>query len=91
MRTAPVTFDDLGRLLKSIGTYAGEEPVYAYDANGQRVEKTVGAAVTHYIYDLSGRRVAAGRRARPYCQRETSEGSSGRSVSVNSASCTSPS
>ncbi len=34
MRTASSTFDDLGRLLESLGAYVGEDTDYAYDANG---------------------------------------------------------
>ena len=35
----------------------GGATTYVYVANGQRVQKTVGGAVTDYIYDLSGRAI----------------------------------
>ncbi|MGH9707148.1 MAG: hypothetical protein ACRD5R_10370 [Candidatus Acidiferrales bacterium] len=31
---------------------------YVYDADGQRVAKSVGSAVTYYLYDLAGRVVS---------------------------------
>jgi len=40
VRQASATFDDLGRMLKSIGAYAGEEATYAYDANGNAISVT---------------------------------------------------
>jgi len=33
-------FDDLGRMLKSVGAYVGEETLYAYDANGNAISVT---------------------------------------------------
>jgi len=36
----------------------GGATTYVYDANGQRVRKTVGGASTDYVYDLSGHAVA---------------------------------
>ena len=40
VRQATAQFDDLGRLLKSLGAYVGEETDYAYDANGNTVSVT---------------------------------------------------
>jgi len=36
----------------------GGATTYVYDANGQRVQKTVGGAATDYVYDLSGRAIS---------------------------------
>ena len=40
VRQASSTFDDLGRMLKSLGAYVGEETDFAYDANGNAVSVT---------------------------------------------------
>ena len=34
VRTSSAVFDDLGRMLKSLGAYVGEETLYGYDGNG---------------------------------------------------------
>ena len=36
----------------------GGATTYVYDANGQRVRKTVGGASTDYVYDLAGRAIS---------------------------------
>ena len=40
VRQATAQFDDLGRLLKSLGAYVGEETDYAYDHNGNTISVT---------------------------------------------------
>ncbi len=45
------TYDAENRLISVDG---GATASYLYDAQGRRVRKSVGAAQTHYIYDLSG-------------------------------------
>ncbi len=42
VRTASSTFDDLGRLLESLGAYVGEDTSYAYDHNDNTVGVTRG-------------------------------------------------
>ena len=40
----------------------GGATAYVYDADGRRVQKTVGGAVTDYVYDLAGHAITELRR-----------------------------
>jgi len=49
---------DLADRLVSVADGTGTLGEYLHNAMGQRVQKTVGATTTHYLYDLSGRLIA---------------------------------
>ncbi len=52
------TYDAENRLVASTQPGTTAAIGYAYDGNGQRVQKTVGTAVTTYVYDASGQLAA---------------------------------
>ena len=59
VRQSTALFDDLGRMLKSLGAYVGEDTVFAYDANGNTVSVTDPLAnVTGSGFDALNRLIA---------------------------------